>query len=65
MNVCHCQTQYCGAEWAAEEEKDKKKSEEKNLGRNYTTSRPTDGMPNYSSGVEIRQKHVVASRATW
>ena len=30
MNVCHCQTQYCGAEWAAEEEKyEKKKSEEK------------------------------------
>ncbi len=39
------------AEWAAEEEKDekkKKKSEEKNLGRNYKTSRPTDGMPNYT-----------------
>ncbi len=38
------------AEWVAEEEKDekkkKKKSEEKNLGRNYKTSRPTDGMPN-------------------
>ena len=51
MNVCHCQTQYCGAEWAAEEEKyekkRKKKSEEKNLGRNYKTSRPTDGMPKY------------------
>ncbi len=26
--------------------KKKKKSEEKNLGRNYKTSRPTDGMPN-------------------
>ncbi len=26
--------------------KRKKKSEEKNLGRNYKTSRPTDGMPN-------------------
>ncbi len=26
--------------------KEKKKSEEKNLGRNYKTSRPTDGMPN-------------------
>ncbi len=25
----------------------KKKSEEKNLGRNYKTSRPTDGMPKY------------------
>ncbi len=27
--------------------KKKKKSEEKNLGRNYKTSRPTDGMPKY------------------
>ncbi len=27
--------------------KRKKKSEEKNLGRNYKTSRPTDGMPNH------------------
>ncbi len=25
----------------------KKKSEEKNLGRNYKTSRPMDGMPKY------------------
>ncbi len=28
-------------------QKKEKKSEEKNLGRNYKTSRPTDGMPNY------------------
>ncbi len=29
--------------------KKKKKSEEKNLGRNYKTSRPTDGMPNHAT----------------
>ncbi len=64
MNVCHCQTQYCGAEWSVEEEKyekkkkkkkrKKKKSEEKNLGRNYKTSRPTDGMPNYWHNENIQ-----------
>ncbi len=29
MNVCHCQTQYCGAEWTAEEEKYEKKKKKK------------------------------------
>ncbi len=38
------------AEWRRNKKnkkKKKKKSEEKNLGRNYKTSRRTDGMPNY------------------
>ncbi len=38
--------------------KGKKKSEEKNRGRNYKTSRPTDGMPNYLKQVIFRGSKV-------
>ncbi len=33
--------------------KKKRKSEEKNLGRNYKTSRPTDGMPKYQDNTRF------------
>ncbi len=36
--------------------KKKKKSEEKNLDRNYKTSRPTDGMPNYNCNAKLQNR---------
>ncbi len=45
VNVCHCQTQYCGAEWARKKKNKKKKNQKKKT--SAKTIRHLVGMPNY------------------